>query len=192
MKRLIALTASALALAAAPAFGAEAKQVRVVSSTTTNEVVALPDGSSRIVPVTTTVTETTETAASQAGASRSALAAAATSCWIGTFTITKNANSLPLGFLYQWQHKTNWCGNGSRVTSVQQNYGVSVRVGFAVEYLGSLSNSGGAGFYTFNASSQGQYKNCYLVVAACNNYYPRHEGTYRANGTWGTVSWRNG
>lgn len=72
-------------------------------------------------------------------------AAAVTNCWVGTFTVHKVANPLPGGFLYDWRHVTDWCGNSTVVTAVNQNYGVNLNTGFLVQYHGSTASSGPKG-----------------------------------------------
>ncbi len=74
------------------------------------------------------------------------------------------------------------------MTACYSNASQNLATGVFWNWRGAGSYSENVCGYSWRAGRQGHYQLCYTAFCP-QNAYPRHLGTYRGNGTWGTLDW---
>lgn len=103
-------------------------------------------------------------------------------CWTITWIVFQN-NALGQR-VWQYNHQTDWCSDGTKVTGTPAvvRFPSNLAPGWGYAPVGDIQKFWGANHASYRSFSQGQFQFCVPLVG-CTTYLPHVDQTVWANGT---------
>jgi hypothetical protein len=185
IRRTIQLIVVAIILASFAAAGpasAAAPTTRTAASAAASTWLVKTTASGPIYAQRSAVTRSSGTSMLDARSSSGVSALAAGGCWNIIWMVYQN--NLLGQRLWEYKHRTDWCSNGTTVSSTPAviRWGTIYLTGWSYEPFGAIQKWWGTNHTTYRSWSEGHMTGL-CSPFGCENHYPWVDQTVHANGT---------